>query len=119
MGRQRRIGEHCGGDPGSLEVQPPAFRRQNVTRQREIEVGMLLAVLKDVQEHFHDEDIVVIGDTNVLKKDEMAVSAFTTSGFMDLNSADHPTYVTGPYKNPSDRAFVPNLVGNFKAEEFG
>ena len=104
--------------PVHMKSNRPAFPGQDVVTQREVEAKMLLATLADVASQFADEDIIVLGDTNVLKRDEKAVAAFTSAGFVDLNSADLPTYLSGSWQNPFDRAFVPNPAGNARAKEF-
>jgi predicted extracellular nuclease len=96
-----------------------AFAGQDTAAQRDLEAEMLLAALPQVRARFGgDEDVVVLGDTNVLNKDEEAVAAFRAARFVDLNAADQPTYVSGQFQNPFDRAFVPDAAGNPQAQEF-
>jgi hypothetical protein len=96
-----------------------AFPGQDTAAQRDLEAEMLLAALPQVRARFGDEgDVVVLGDTNILDKNEEAVGAFRAASFVDLNAADQPTYVSGQIQNPFDRAFVPDAAGNPKAQEF-
>lgn len=104
--------------PVHLKSNRAAFPGQNTAKQREVEAGMLLTALAEVRARFGDDDIIVLGDTNVLKKEEKAVAAFRAAGFVDLNAADSPTYISGSFKSPFDRAFVPKADGNPKAKEF-
>lgn len=54
-----------------------------------------------------DESLVLIGDTNVLRKDEACIEALVDSGLVDLNSNDSATYWSRQYgESPFDRAFV-------------
>lgn len=104
--------------PVHLKSNRPAFQGQDSAKQREVESQMLLAALADVRAKFTDDDVIVLGDTNVLTKGEKAVATFTAAGFVDLNAGDAVTYSSGQYQNPFDRAFVPQAAGNPKAKEF-
>lgn len=104
--------------PVHLKSNRPAVPGQDVVKLREVEAGMLLAALADLAARFADEDIVVLGDTNVMKATEAAVGKFTAAGFADLNAADVPSYGAGSNRKPFDRAFVPNAAGNAAAKEF-
>ncbi len=104
--------------PLHLKSNKAVFPGQDVAKQREVEAGMLLAALADVKAQFNDDDVIMLGDSNVVNKNEQAVKTFTNAGFVDLGVADEPTYVSGSYQSPFDRAFVPNSAGNVKAKEF-
>ncbi len=104
--------------PLHLKSNRPAFPDQDVAKQREVEVGMLLTALADVRSEFSDDDFVLLGDINTQNKEEKAVKAFTAAGYLDQNTMDEPTYVGGSFQSPFDRAFVPNSAGNAKAKEF-
>jgi predicted extracellular nuclease len=86
----------------------PAFEKQDTSLQRDAEARMLLAALADIRAKFNDDDIIILGDTNCINKREKAIEALVAGGFVDLNATDELTYVTDTYKNPFDRAFVPN-----------
>lgn len=88
----------------------PLHMKSNVgsktPEQRDGEAAMLMQSLGSIRTRFSDEDIVFIGDTNILKNSETALSKFINAGFKDLNSADTPTVTHG--KSPFDRAFIPS-----------
>lgn len=71
--------------------------------QREREAQFLIDALESVRNNFSDQDIVLIGDTNILRRTEPAVSVYTNAGFADLNDLDRATDIRGA---PFDRAFV-------------
>lgn len=104
--------------PVHLKSNRPAFPGQNVVHQRVVEARMLLAALAAVQQKFDDEDIVILGDSNVMKADEATISEFTSAAYVDLNAADLLTYGTAGSGKPFDRAFVPSTLGNPEAGEF-
>lgn len=60
---------------------------------REWEARLLMDQLSFVKSTFADDDIVILGDTNVLGGDEAAVVKYTQSGFKDLNAEDGPTTI--------------------------
>lgn len=72
-------------------------------KQRNVEAKMLTKGLVKVREEFSDEDIIILGDTNILKNDEPATTTITEAGFNDLNFLDEATHQGGA---PFDRAFV-------------
>lgn len=74
----------------------------NFQTQRLVEARILVSALGSVRNHFNDRDIIILGDTNVLRRTEGAVSTFTENGFVDLNRADVGTHGTAPF----DRAFL-------------
>ncbi len=104
--------------PVHFKSNKPAFTGQDTAAQREVEAKMLLTALPDVKKKFSEDDIIIIGDSNYLNKNESAEVALIAAGFVDLNSADQITFISEVYKNPFDRAFVPNPQGNPKAKEF-
>lgn len=72
---------------------------------RKEESQRLAGRLGQVRARFHDEDIVILGDTNVLNAGEPAVTAITGAGFVDLNADDRDT---SRHNNaPFDRIYVP------------
>lgn len=86
---------------------------RRVRRQRAYEARVLVDRLSEVREQFADEDVVLLGDTNVLQKHEEAVRTFTSAGYRDLNSDDVPTYFGSDA--PFDRIFVPSGQPEFSA----
>jgi len=82
----------------------PVIRRAN-------EAQTLAATFDDIQKHFHDKDIVIIGDTNCLKSDEAALKSLTDLGLKDLNANDTSTYVSGA---PFDHILVPSEQPEFR-----
>src|SRR5262249_31706256 len=72
-------------------------------KQRNVEAKMLTKASPQVREEFKDFDIIIVGDTNILKNDEPATTTITFAGFNDLNFLDMPTHNGGA---PFDRAFV-------------
>lgn len=74
-------------------------------RKRELEAQTLVAALPALRSALHDQDIVLIGDTNILEFSERADRIYRDAGFRDLNSADMPTHMDG---GAFDRAFVPS-----------
>jgi endonuclease/exonuclease/phosphatase family metal-dependent hydrolase len=83
----------------------PDLPATDLIRKQEAEA--LVEKLPDVREHFGDQDIVLLGDTNCLKEDEPALAAFTAAGFVDLNSKNAITYSKGMYLSPFDRILIP------------
>jgi hypothetical protein len=75
------------------------------TRKRELEAQTLVDKLPGLRSALHDQDIVIIGDSNILRFNESADQIYRAAGFTDLNSADRPTHMDG---GAFDRAFIPN-----------
>jgi hypothetical protein len=85
---------------------------------RASEVRSLLEHLDFVRETFHDDDIVVLGDSNVLRSDERALARFADGGFRDLNSSGMNTWMSnGQRRSPFDRFFVPDDQPEFADAE--
>jgi len=78
---------------------------QVASERRRAEAQALVDALPSIRSHYQDDDIIVLGDTNCLSKDEPAIKALTDSGFRDLNADDMATYVGR--EAPFDRIFVP------------
>lgn len=76
----------------------------NFAVQRRREANALINALNLVRERFDDEDIIILGDTNILNRSEAAVTRITSAGFVDLNDNDRGTTVGGAA--PFDRVFV-------------
>lgn len=79
--------------------------RAKTSQQRTLEAQALVQTLASIKTQFKDDDIVILGDANVLGADEGAVEAFVAAGYWDLNGSDEPTTWNGPA--PFDRIFVP------------
>ena len=77
----------------------------NASVQRRREATALVNALDKVRDRFDDQDIIILGDTNILKNTEAAVTKFESAGFVDLNNNDRSTTVGGNGA-PFDRAFV-------------
>lgn len=78
--------------------------------RREEEARTLVAHLSELKKHFRDSDIVILGDTNILRNDERAWQIFRDSGFIDLNQAGASTHLGGA---PFDRILVPGSQQEF------
>jgi hypothetical protein len=72
-----------------------------VTRQWESKV--LVDQLGFVKNFYADDDIIILGDTNVLGANETAVRNYVQAGFSDLNAQDEDTTTRG---EPFDRILV-------------
>ncbi len=79
-------------------------------KQRALEAQTLIRSLGELQNHFDDDDILLIGDTNVLKETELTLSRITFNGFRDLNGGEHLTWIKSDRfaAAPFDRIFVPD-----------
>ena len=83
-----------------------AGRGDEDQEQRENEARSLITEFPEIIAHFKgDKDIIVIGDLNMINKNEAAGSVFRGNGKMfDLNYGDEKTHVTG---RPLDRCYIP------------
>lgn len=77
---------------------------QKGMRVREKEAKTLVASLPEVRATLSDEDIILIGDTNCLDRNEPALKVIRDAGYEDLNASDAQTFVGG---GPFDRVFIP------------
>ena len=85
-------------------------------KQRQAETKVFTEHLKTLQAHFHDEDIVLLGDTNILAPEDETSRILTDAGFIDLNQADEGTTAAwgqGYSSAPFDRIFVPSKQPEF------
>lgn len=75
-------------------------------RRRALEARTLVAEFPVVRDATTDEDLVLIGDTNILRASELAAQIYVGADLRDLNSEDEATFISasGP---PFDRTFVP------------
>jgi predicted extracellular nuclease len=82
--------------------------------QREREAKLLMDQLPFLKNTFADDDIVILGDTNVLSGEESAVLKYTQAGFKDLNAADGPTTIR---EESFDRIFTRAAQSEFMTSE--
>ncbi len=115
------------GDKKTDVVLIPVHMKSNsgggVTKQSKVrarEAEGLLRALAAVQNHFSDDDIVVLGDVNCLLREEPALVRFRTSGFRDLNFADELSWIKERIYDPApfDRILVPDDQPEFKGASF-
>ena len=87
-------------------------------KQRQAELTSFVSQLETLKTHFKDEDIVLLGDTNIMTGERKTSDILVDAGFIDLNSSDDGTTVAwGKSKYPSapfDRSFVPKDQPEFK-----
>ncbi len=86
-------------------------------KQRQAEAKVFVAQLKSLKERFKDEDIVFLGDTNILGPDDETPKILMDAGFVDLNQRDEGTtaaWGSGYSSAPFDRIFVPANQSEFK-----
>ena len=81
---------------------------------REWEARLLMDQLSFIKNTFVDDDIVILGDTNVLGGDEAAVQRYTQSGFTDLNAGNEPTTTR---QESFDRIFMRSAQSEFMGSE--
>lgn len=80
------------------------------SKQRAEEAKTLVRNLGGIQNHFKDDDLVILGDFNMLRCTEMGHARYTQNGFRDLNAADAWTWIKDAMyaAAPFDRIFVPD-----------
>lgn len=71
------------------------------SRQRLAEARALMEVIGVVREKFHDDDLIIAGDFNMLKAEEPGLQIYAAMNFTDLNHGDTPTTTYRPA--PFDR----------------
>ncbi len=78
-------------------------------KQRSDEAKALVRSLGALQNHFADDDVVLVGDFNCLKKSEPALSRYAGAGFRDLNERDLASWIESDRypAAPFDRILVP------------
>lgn len=80
---------------------------------RQAEADMLIDQLPAIRSAFSgEEDIVLIGDSNMRGTWEAGHQLYESAGFNDLNSEDSPTYAGSDA--PFDRIFVPRGQSEFR-----
>ncbi len=82
------------------------FYDEDDIRQRQLEAISLKEEFLELQAHFDDRDIILIGDFNMTNKNEDAGRVFRNSKprLFDLNYYDVPTHVSG---KALDRCYIP------------
>jgi endonuclease/exonuclease/phosphatase family metal-dependent hydrolase len=89
-------------------------------KQRQAELTSFVNKLETLKTHFKDEDIVLLGDTNIMTGETKTSGILINAGFMDLNQMEDGTTVAwGKSKYPSapfDRVFVPKGQPEFKVK---
>jgi predicted extracellular nuclease len=91
----------------------------NTATTRGWEAKLLMEQLSFIKNQYGDDDIVSLGDTNVLGAQEAAVREYVEAGFTDLNSEDMSTSVR---QEPFDRIFLRTGQAEFdssRQEVFG
>lgn len=86
-------------------------------KQRQAEAEAFVGQLKLLRQEMHDDDIVLLGDTNILAPEDSTPKTLTDAGFRDLNSADEGTtaaWGAGYSSAPFDRIFVMANQPEFK-----
>ena len=81
-------------------------QRHVVMRTRFHEAVELIKQLPTIRDHFDEEHVILLGDTNCKQRNEDAIQAFINAGLEDLNEDDIPTYAIGN-DAPFDRIFIP------------
>lgn len=84
-------------------------------RHRDEEARALAALLPDVRRVFKDEDILVLGDTNMTDDNEPAEKIYENAGLKDLNTANAGTHWRG---GGTDKIFVPAGQPEFASSTF-
>lgn len=78
-------------------------------KHRQAEMKVFADHLKALQDKLHDQDIVLLGDTNILAPEDATSKILTDAGMIDLNQADEGTTAAwgqGYSSAPFDRIFV-------------
>ena len=82
-------------------------------KQRKLEAELLVGQLGKIKQTFKEDDIIFIGDTNCLTKDEDAAKVFVNKGFKDLNAGGQDSFSHSKVQ-PFDRVFVPKNQSEFQ-----
>ncbi len=105
---------HLKSNRNDASASDPLFTQ----KQRQAEVKVFVAQLKALKEKFKDEDIVFLGDTNILAPDDETPKILVDAGFVDLNAKEMGTtaaWGSGYSSAPFDRIFVPKNQPEFKS----
>jgi hypothetical protein len=98
-----------------IVVHMKADYQGDFAKHRAEEMAALVEALPAVRARFKDEDVVIVGDTNVTSAGEAMVRTLTEAGFADLNAANVRTTWRDGF---TDRAFVPKGQPEFRGSEF-
>lgn len=88
-----------------IPIHMKAGRNNAAVKQRRSEAESLVRELSEIQEHFQDQDIILIGDFNMLRRSEPAGRVYRKKGgLFDLNYSDQSTHIADL---PFDRCYIP------------
>ena len=88
-----------------ISIHMKAGRNDAAVKQRRSEAEALVRELSEIQEHFQDRDIILIGDFNMLRRSEPAGRVYRKRGSLfDLNYSDRSTHIADL---PFDRCYIP------------
>ena len=79
-------------------------------KQRQAETQVFADKLQALKSHFQDQDIVLLGDTNILGPEEQTSKPLIDAGLIDLNQSNEGTTAVwgkGYSSAPFDRIFIP------------
>ena len=88
-----------------VPIHMKAGRGAAAVTQRRSEAEALVRELSEIREHFQDRDIILIGDFNMLRRNEPAGRVYRRKGgLFDLNYSDRSTHIGDL---PLDRCYIP------------
>ena len=88
-----------------IPIHMKAGRNEAAVKQRRSEAEALVRELSEIQDHFQDQDIILIGDFNMLRRSEPAGRVYRRKGgLFDLNYTDRSTHIADL---PFDRCYIP------------
>ncbi len=84
-------------------------------QHRKEEADVLVGALPAVRKQFHDDDVLLVGDTNCTGDHEPAIVALERAGYFDLNGSHRATHWRG---GSMDRELVPVSQPEFAGHGF-
>ena len=88
-----------------ISIHMKAGRNDAAVKQRRSEAEALVRELSEIQDHFQDQDIILIGDFNMRRRSEPAGLVYREKGgLFDLNYYDRSTHIGDL---PFDRCYIP------------
>ena len=88
-----------------IPIHMKAGHNQTAVKQRRSEAEALVRELSEIQNHFQDQDIILIGDFNMRRRSEPAGRVYRKKGgLFDLNYSDRSTHIADL---PLDRCYIP------------
>ena len=88
-----------------IPIHMKAGRNDAAVQQRRSEAEALVRELSEIRRHFQDQDIILIGDFNMLRRGEPAGRVYRREGgLFDLNYSDRSTHIADL---PFDRCYIP------------